>query len=297
VVERYDRVVFHIQHVLKSVPAYARIRNFLRKGSRMKLLFPHILLALLLSASCAPAVNYPALGERDLAWVGERIFANECAGRLDCLTAWNDGEDFPSLGIGHFIWYRQGQEAAFTESFPDLLRFLEARGTALPAWISAAGYASPWASRADFEADTARRAELRALLEATMADQAAFIVQRFESALARILEAAPPSGRAALEARFLAVANAHPPHGLYALIDYVNFKGEGIAESERYRGEGWGLRQVLEGMGDGDPLGEFAAAAREVLARRVDNAPAERGEQRWLAGWHKRVDTYLPPAP
>ena len=32
------------------------------------------------------------------------------------------------------------------------------------------------------------------------------------------------------------------------LIDYVNFKGEGVLETERYRGRGWGLLQVLEGM-------------------------------------------------
>lgn len=247
-------------------------------------------------ATTATNASEPPLGEADLAWVGERIFANECAGRLDCLTAWNAGEDFPSLGIGHFIWYRAGQSAAFTESFPDLLRFLEARGHTLPVWIPAAGYAAPWMSREEFLSDEARRAELRALLQTTMAEQAAFIVQRFDSALAAILDSTPPAQHALLTQRFHAVASAHPPQGLYALIDYVNFKGEGTAESERYRGEGWGLRQVLEAMQGGpEPLADFAAAAREVLARRVRNAPPERGEERWLTGWRKRVDTYLPP--
>ena len=35
-----------------------------------------------------------------------------------------------------------------------------------------------------------------------------------------------------------------------------------------------------------------AEAAKRVLSRRVQNAPAERREQRWLAGWHNRCDGY-----
>ena len=29
--------------------------------------------------------------------IGERIFANECAGKTACLTSWNEGEDFASM--------------------------------------------------------------------------------------------------------------------------------------------------------------------------------------------------------
>ena len=29
------------------------------------------------------------------------------------------------------------------------------------------------------------------------------------------------------------------------MIDYVNFKGDGLKPTERYKGEGWGLLQVL----------------------------------------------------
>ena len=36
--------------------------------------------------------------------------------------------------------------------------------------------------------------------------------------------------------------------GLYVLLDYTNFKGEGTLKSERYKGQGWGLLQVLEHM-------------------------------------------------
>jgi hypothetical protein len=35
--------------------------------------------------------------------IGKRIWKNECAGTVSGLTSWNGGEEFPSLGIAHFI--------------------------------------------------------------------------------------------------------------------------------------------------------------------------------------------------
>jgi hypothetical protein len=62
---------------------------------------------------------------------------------------------------------------------------------------------------------------------------------------------------------------------------------------------GWGLLQVLAGMGDvsaGQPAAaEFAASAKRMLSRRIANSPPERGEKRWLAGWHKRCESYAKP--
>ena len=82
--------------------------------------------------------------------------------------------------------------------------------------------------------------------------------------------------------------------GLYALTDYVNFKGEGILHSERYNEEGWGLLQVLELMVEGpnsnEPMHEFVTCATRVLPRRVENAPQERS---WLPGWKNRLQTYV----
>ena len=81
---------------------------------------------------------------------------------------------------------------------------------------------------------------------------------------------------------------------MYALIDYVNFKGEGISEKERYKNQGWGLLQVLEHMNPENQniMQEFARSADYVLTRRVENAP--RDETHWLTGWRKRINTYLP---
>ena len=90
---------------------------------------------------------------------------------------------------------------------------------------------------------------------------------------------------------------------LYPLIDYINFKGEGIAASETYPNkktgvpEGWGLKHVLLHM-QGDTadreavLGSFADAARFVLLRRIANNPPNK---RWQAGWMARVETYRRP--
>jgi hypothetical protein len=260
--------------------------------------FNRTLFAVACAWSLAVQAQAPALNAAELLWLGDRIFENECNSRPECLTAWNEGEDFPSLGIGHFIWYRAGQQAPFAETFPDLIAFMRARGAEPPAWIVAGNVEQPWPDRAAFLAASAdsRLVELRQYLARHTDLQTAFIASRFDGALERILTAALPEEREALTERFARVARAEPPYGLYALIDYVHFKGEGTKDSERYGNEGWGLLQVLRGMpaNSRTPLQDFVTSARTALARRVALAPAERNEQRWLNGWNARLDTYLP---
>jgi hypothetical protein len=108
--------------------------------------------------------------------------------------------------------------------------------------------------------------------------------------LPKMLQAAQPAEREKILRNFYHVAAE--PLGPYALVDYVNFKGEGTLESERYKGEGWGLLQVLEAMREGPALVEFQRAAESVLSRRVKNSPPGRGESRWLPGWKNRIRTY-----
>ena len=265
-------------------------------------LCPRLLItALLMLPGQVPAADYPALDQAQLRWLGNRIYQNECAMQTACLTAWNSGEDFPSMGIGHFIWFQAGQEEIFEESFPRLLRFLDGQGVDLPEWLHGTGFASPWPDRESFLADHdgARLTALRELLLNTLDLQTAFIVRRFEQALDALVATSPASQQEALEGKIEAIANASPPHGLYALIDYVNFKGTGLSEQERYRGQGWGLLQVLENMpaDSAQPLSDFVTSAATMLETRVRNAPAERDEQRWLRGWHVRLNTYLPDLP
>jgi len=223
--------------------------------------------------------------------IGKRIWRNECGGTVAGLTSWNQGEDFASLGIGHFIWYPAGRRGPFEESFPKLIDYLGASGVSVPDWLRKAG-ACPWKSRAEFvgASESARMRELRGLLAETVSWQARFCARRLEAALPKMLGAAPKGERERIRGNFQRVAAE--PLGMYALIDYVNFKGEGISPSERYDGQGWGLLQVLEAMGHGPALGEFSKAANAVLTRRVANSPKARNESKWLPGWRNRVAGY-----
>ena len=223
--------------------------------------------------------------------IGRRLWQNESGGSVAGLTAWNSGEDFASLGIGHFIWYPANRRGPFEESFPLLLEYLTSSGLTLSPWLKRSG-ACPWSDRTQFLADqqSPRMKELRSLLARTIALQARFAALRLEQALPKMLEAVQSRNREKVRANFDRLAAE--PEGLYALVDYVNFKGEGTLTSERYHGQGWGLLQVLEEMGKGSARPEFYRAADRVLTRRVANSPPGRNEQRWLPGWRNRVRTY-----
>ncbi len=223
--------------------------------------------------------------------IGRLIWKNECAGTVSGLTSWNAGEEFPSLGIAHFIWYPAGKRGPFEESFPGLARFLKANGQPVKDWMLGS---CPWSSRSTFlaEREGARLTELRKLLANTVALQARYAALRLDAALPKMLAATPAGNRQKVEANFHRVAAE--PLGYYALMDYVNFKGEGTNPSERYKGEGWGLLQVLSNMDSTGPaLPAFVRSADEVLTRRVKNAPAARNEGKWLPGWRNRLKTYL----
>lgn len=261
---------------------------------KRRLIFPKFSIFLLVSVclncwSAAAAPLSPAQVDR----VGQRIWQNECAGTLAGLTSWNSGEDFASLGIGHFIWYPKGRRGPFEESFPPLLAFLRSRGVGVPGWAQGA---CPWASKAAFDADKngPRQKELRVLLGQTVRQQTEFIMARMQRALPAMLAQAPRGSRPGVQMVFESLAAT--PEGAFCLIDYVNFKGEGTSAKERYNGQGWGLLQVLQEIGVSNSRTpwnvRFAAAAKRVLSRRVANSPPERKEQRWLAGWHNRCDGY-----
>lgn len=248
-----------------------------------------ILFSLLLSVSLASAQSIQ-LSDSQAQEIGRRIWKNECAGTVNGLTSWNGGEDFASLGIGHFIWYPEGKKGPFQESFPALIVFLKKNGVDTPAWAQGA---CPWNTKAQFQAafDSAQMVQLRTMLKNTIPQQARFAAQRLEQALPQMLSAAPASEREKIRNNFYRVAAQ--PLGLYALMDYVNFKGEGVKSTERYNGKGWGLLQVLAAMPTTGPaLPAFAKAADQMLTQRVKNSPPERNEAKWLAGWRNRVYTY-----
>ena len=268
--------------------------------------FRYALLASLVLAACGPvslpsqAAAKPAasyLTGAQKAAIGRKIWQNESGGSVDGLTAWNAGEEFPSLGIGHFIWYPAGFNGRFEESWPQFVAFARQQGARPPA--IALERNAPWASRAAFQAEFRgpRLTALRQWLANTVPLQTDFIIARSRAALPKILAAAPGSDRGRLQANYNKVAST--PNGTYALIDYVNFKGDGTQASETYKGKGWGLLQVLGSMKEvpaGQPAAaEFAASAKRLLDRRIANAPPARGEARWREGWHNRCNTYARP--
>jgi hypothetical protein len=229
--------------------------------------------------------------------IGKRVWQNECNGTISGLTAWNKGEDFASLGIGHFIWYPKGRRGPFDESFPELVSFISNRGAKFPTLLLGVGRGQPcpWNSRTEFlrAEHTPEMNQLRRFLVDTIDLQAEFLVARLEAALPKMLAEAASAERTNVQQQFERLTKT--PQGCYALVDYVNFKGEGVLATERYHGQGWGLLQVLEAMhgnSEADAVDEFSRAASAVLTRRVQNAPPERHESRWLTGWLRRVNSY-----
>ena len=236
-------------------------------------------------------------GSSPLDVIGQKIYNNETGGDVNNLIFWSTNEGFASLGVGHFIWYPEGKIQRFKQTFPDMIRYLKANGSDVPDWLlQQIKVGSLWNSREELE--QARGSErflaLQKLLIDTSGLQVSYLFQRLDKALPRILTALNPASHDVITRRFNRLKNT--PGGLYPLVDYVNFKGEGSVPAEGYKGEGWGLLQVLETMEDTpsgpEALAAFSSAAEKVLTRRVNNSPPERNEQRWLPGWRVRLMTY-----
>ena len=224
--------------------------------------------------------------------IGNRIWINECGGTVEGLTSWNKGEYFASLGIGHFIWYHRIKRGPYEESFPSLVRYLVSKGVNVPEFIF--NKHCPWENREDFvkAKNSPKMIELRNLLFSTIPLQTQFILLRLENALPKMVSVISVRNRNKVQSNFYKLTRT--AKGKYALMDYVNFKGEGIKASERYNGQGWGMLQVLEEMNlntkQKNASKEFALAAEKVLKRRVGNAP--RDESIWLKGWQNRLKSY-----
>lgn len=250
---------------------------------------------IIVGASLVYVVYCLSLSHEQSVVIGKKIWHNECKGTIQGLTSWNEGEEFASLGIGHFIWCPHTHACPFSETFPSLISFLKKKGTQVPSWIKLET-GCPWKNRNEFLKDmhSPRMNELRTFLVNTIDLQTEFIVERLHSALPKILHASTPAKRLHIKQQFDRLCQT--PQGTFALIDYVNFKGTGESVKDRYKNQGWGLMQVLQRMKGTNPQtasAEFVVHAKELLTRRIENSPRHRNEQRWLAGWKNRLDSYL----
>ena len=251
-------------------------------------------------AQNAPRLTLPALADADYDWIARRIGENETGGKYNFLTYWGAGEDFPSLGIGHFIWFPSGVDAPFDESFPNLVAYLldGAAHPDAPSWLLALQpFDAPWSSKREFDEALGSPAmvALRAWLAETSSLQARFIVESFNKRWNRLVLPSSKKARLTVILQEMVASRA----GLFAVVDYYHFKGLGVNPLERYQGQGWGLIQVLSDIAsqtDGDVETDlvllFSRAAAARLQQRVELSPAARNEVRWLAGWRKRVASY-----
>jgi hypothetical protein len=242
------------------------------------------------------------LTEQQANYIAKKVWQNEGAGKDKYLIWWNKGEDFASLGIGHAIWFPKGHTERFREVFPMMIAFMQKRGVKMPVWLTPEAD-FPWQTKEEFiaakQAKTPQYMELFHFLKSTFGEQAAFMAERLSAALPQMLESIEDEKKKEVITRRFNEVMHHSDgslneRGLYVLLDYTNFKGEGTLESERYKGQGWGLLQVLWNMDDNEPnkLKAFAESASRMLDRRIKNSPPARGEERWRKGWNVRLDTY-----
>jgi len=236
-------------------------------------------------------------------FIAMKVWQNEGAGLDKYLIHWNDGEDFASVGIGHFIWFSKGHTEKFQQVFPSVVSFMLTRQVRMPSWLNS-NTPLPWKSKKElYQAKSSgnkQYLELFKLLKTTKNIQAEYLVNRLNQALPKMLNTvSDPLNIKIIKQNFYRVLknadNTNNEKGLYALLDYVNFKGEGTVISERYQGQGWGLLQVLKNMNPTElyALKSFAESADAMLTLRIKNSPVERGELRWKDNWHNRVMSYM----
>ena len=134
---------------------------------------------------------------------------------------------------------------------------------------------------------------LRQFLYDTRSLQAVFMAKRLEESLPLMISGLSQVEQKKISAIFVRLVK--DVNGLYALLDYLNFKGSGTSSKESYKGQGWGLLQVLQSIPSSSkqPLVDFVEAAKSLLKQRVQNSLPDRHEERWLNGWFNRLDTYL----
>ena len=245
-------------------------------------------------------ITKPELTTYELNTIANKIYMNETSGNPDYLMFWSKNEVFPSLGIGHFIWYPQGEPKKFDETFPAMIDYFIANKVEIPAWLKRVRKTgAPWRNKAIFERARGDKEfqQLKYLLLNTKALQTQFFFDRLHASIPEIIKYVAPQYRQHIVNNYNALAATRG--GWYPLIDYINFKGKGIKQTERYNNQGWGLLQVLKTMrpvkAGPFALMEFSRAAQAILERRVRNSPPQRNEQRWLKGWTKRTKGYATP--
>ncbi len=266
-------------------------------------LFFFLIIVLLVSLIAKPvfAASLPNyLTMKQLQQLAQKIELNETAAKEEFLTYWSENESFPSFGIGHFIWLPENSNKPFKETFPELVTFLSKKSDP-PNWlITLSPFTLPWQNKQQFyqEFNNAELTLLRQWLGQTKHLQAEFIYIRFLEQLNLAKQSLPKKQLEMFKYKLNKIIAQ--PAGLFAIIDYANFKGLGNNTLEVYykngNAVGWGLIDVVLAMPEQKEglsyLDDFIKSAKFVLTRRTQLAPKYQNEQRWLKGWYYRLDKY-----
>ncbi|MBY0315616.1 MAG: hypothetical protein K2Q26_08860 [Bdellovibrionales bacterium] len=235
-------------------------------------------------------LNHPDFLDR----LARGILQNETGCRENSFTFWKNTEPFPSLGLLHAIWYPAGAKSQLTESFPPLIQFLRAEiqkhpqfPARIPQWLDVDKIGpSPWQNKQEFDlasknAEALRRSDdlssLRSLNPrayhqavqfrelhdflrhpSVLALQARYAAYRMQRSVYNILAAAESSHQTQhIYTQLQRLITTE--EGIFSLIDYINFKGEGINPGEvtAIGNHAWGLKTVLENMRNQTPAHTF----------------------------------------
>ncbi|PID50473.1 MAG: hypothetical protein CR991_01185 [Proteobacteria bacterium] len=235
----------------------------------------------------------------NLSWIAQRIYRNQVNGGNQSLLSWNSQDNFVSLGIGRFVWYPAGKSGRFKETFPSFLAFAESQQARLPTWLAQRPTrGGPWPNKAAFERaqNDPQMKELENFMRQSASLQIHYLSAQLKRSLPHLTRQLDTAQKQKVMQSYQTLERT--PGGLYPLLDYLLFQGDGSNPNERYNGQGWGLVQVLQNMEQVSPgshaLAEFMRAADDVLVQRIANAPPERREGRMLAAWQNRLQTYRP---
>lgn len=223
--------------------------------------------------------------------IAHKIWENESGATNEGLLAWNPGEEMASMGIGHCIWYPSGVTKTHGESFKQSLEFAQSRGEKIPEFLidEKTGRIKdcPWQKEEFKELVSGKRQnsdfnKLRTFMENTKVLQYEFIKDRLD----KFYVANKESAIGKTIGKML-----QSEAGVYALTDYVNFKGEGTLSKPS-----WGLVNVLThmnvngSMSSKQLVAEFASSAIAVLHERRPKAWGQKDSPG--PGWVNRINTY-----
>lgn len=289
--------------------------------------------------------------------LSEALYKNEADCKNHNLTHWGKNEEFPSLGLPHAIWYGTSSSKKYQEQFPELIRYLRKNLNASDQQISWPLLLqknplppAPWASQAEFAEikkvslaienvkESLQLADIKKNKAALYKDayslfeirhflsnpkilqlQAQFVIEKTFLSLHRILAAShreSPTEAQELYQKIQLLLGS--PEGVLSIVDYLNFKGEGLKPSERtpLGKYPWGLKTVLEIMPSSASVNaaikaptdasaeinlQFTKAALCSLQRMAYHSGAADSKDQlqryaWLnGGWKTRLESnYLP---